>query len=1362
VVGSQAPRRSLRRSVALFIALAGGIIPATVVTVTHPKTALATSAYETDVTSDTPWVYYRMGEGSGTTLNDSSGHGVNGSYSSSGVSYGLTGPITNDSETAAEFDGSSGYASVPADSYLNPTSQITLEAWAYPTSNTGHEMMLINKEPSSWAAPYYQYSLSLYDNSGVGEPDEVDFRADIGGANTNLWIINTGWQYNAWNHIVGTYDGSNMRLYVNGTLVGRMAETGSITTYTTPLDIGMNNTPSPSIQPFDGYIGDVAVYSTALSSTDVAKHYRDSESEASAESTSGRYALTIIQDTPAGFWRLGEASGLYAHDATLNADTGAYSQAGVTYNDTGQLASEGNGAVGLDGANMDGVSIPDASVLDPTSDITLEAWAYPTANTGHEMMLISKGYTTHSSAPYWQYSLSLTDNAGASEPDGADFRADIGGTNHDLWAANTGWSYNAWNYIVGTYDGSNMNLYVNGKNVATTAESGSITTYETPVGLGVDDTPEGDPYKLPFDGRLADVAIYGSPLAQSQITTHYLASGNTLPPTSPLDIANITGPGRFCLPCFIHSVVVGFASLFPINTETGNFYHTFTDISIPGRSYPLAIARTYNSQNASTNGPFGYGWTYNYGISLAVTGTSPNQVATITQEDGSQVSFDQPASGNTWTPADSWMLATLTYNSGSSTWTFVRQASDTYTFNSSGQLTKMEDLNGYTTSLSYTSGDLTTITDPASRTLTLGWTGSHITSLTDSNVSGNTRTVSYSYDGSGNLQEVTDVNGGDTDFAYDGSHRMTIMRAPNFHGNGSLGSGPSTCSSTPTSDAVNNHYDGSGRVDCQWDPEGNKTTFSYSGSPFTASGGTTIVTDPAGNETEDGYQWGVRTFETKGYGSAVAATTYYTYDPTTLGLIATMDPDGNVTTYTVDSSGNPLTITDPLGRVTTTTYNSLNEVLTSEDPNGVTTTYTYDGNGNLLTVSTPLTGTAATATNCKSPSTAVAMAQVTCYTYGNGTYPGDVTQMTDPDGNITYYHYDSNGYVDEVKDPASHVTGTVRNNDGWVTATYTPKAGCTWNSSPPTGCSSTYETQDSYVVPGSSPSVTDEFGQVGTVTDPLSHTTEYTYDADGNQTSVEDGNGNTTTYQYNADDQVCWVLPDGTSGNACGSPPTNGRVTDYNSDGTVADQKDGKGNAIVSYGYNALDQVTSVTDALSNVTDYTYDGDGNMLTKLDPVSGATCSGTQVGCTTYTYDVDSELKTVSYSDSSSEDVSSITYDSDGQRTGMTDGTGSSSWSYDSLHRLTSYTNGNGATVTYGYTYGGGPSYDLKAQVRSIAYPNSVGTVDQSWNADGTLASVEDWNSNTTTFSYDANDNETGQTSRARPTSPTRLATTPRIR
>ena len=51
---------------------------------------------------------------------------------------------------------------------------------------------------------------------------------------------------------------------------------------------------------------------------------------------------------------------------------------------------------------------------------------------------------------------------------------------------------------------------------------------------------------------------------------------------------------------------------------------------------------------------------------------------------------------------------------------------------------------------------------------------------------------------------------------------------------------------------------------------------------LTASSATTTVTDPKGNVILDGYQFGLLTSMTRGYGTTQAATTQYRYDPNTL------------------------------------------------------------------------------------------------------------------------------------------------------------------------------------------------------------------------------------------------------------------------------------------------------------------------------------------------------------------------------------------------------------------------------------------------------------------------------------------------
>ncbi len=1235
----------------------------------------ASSGYGGTIVADSPLAYYQMSETSGSAMADTSGNCHIGAYGAS-ASHVAGAPVgdSGDAVSGSAVPALSSVDYAPVGAHAR-----TLEAWG---KSTASSFDLVSYGADTVANDFdfrvYNHSeLEVYTGSGGGVVVQAVTNFDDGN----------------WHHFAVTYDGATKFTFFAD---GQEIQQSSVSTLNTLAvgGLGIGNNSGTGTSSTD----EVAIYNSALTPVRISAHWRASVGVACPSPPSGGYGAAVYADSPTRYYPFPETSGQVTEDYSGNCGPGAFVYgttrgAGASLTDSNQsITGDGSKPLAVSSSN----GLPHGS-----SAWTTEAWIKTTDTT--PLPIFTWGTdVTGGMVNFRTYSSSLevyTGNGGGKVFPGATL---TDGT---------------WHQVAVTYDGNlTMKAYLDGAvfDTETLGSALNVTDQGAAFGIGWNSPTSG------FNGAVSDAAVYPAALSATRLLAHFLSSGHTLILNGgAVTYAQALAMFNGCLPCLENYYIHGSAGD-PVNTASGNFTEAATDISIPGRSYPLAINRTYNSYNASVNGPFGYGWTFNYNMSLAVSGTSPNQVATISQENGSQATFNQPASGSSWPASAPRFIATLSYNSGTSTWTFVRQGRDTYTFNSSGQLTSETDRNGYTTTLSYTSGNLTTITDPASRTLTLGWTGGDITSLTDSNVSGNTRTVTYGYTG-GTLTSVTDVNGGVTDFAYDGSHRMTLMRAPNFHGDGALGAGPSTCASTPTSHTVNNHYDGSGRVDCQWDAKGQKTTLGYSGDPESAGGGTTVVTDPSGNAVEDGYEYGLRTFEIRGYGTSAAATTSYTYDPTTTALTATMDPNGNVTTYTVDGSGNFLTVTDPLGHVTTNTYNGFNEILTSQDGNGKTTTNTYDGNGNLTSTSRPVTGTSCTC-------------QVITYDHTDSSHPGDVTDVVDGDGKTTYFGFDGNGNRVETKDPLGNVSGSVFNADGWLTSTYSPKAGCTWGSTPPTGCSSTYQTQYSYADP--STSVINEFGDVRTVTDPLGHVTTYTYDADRNTTAVKDGNGNTTTNAYDAANELCWTLPGGTSANTCASPPTNARVTDYNSNGTVSDQKDGKGNSILAYGYDTLSRVTSTTDALSNVTTYVLDGAGNVLNKIDP--GGSCTGTVTKCTTYTYDADNELKTVSYSDSSSENVSSTTYDGVGQRTAMTDGTGSSSWSFDNLHRLTSYTNGNSASAAY--------TYNLRNQPLTVVYPGS-NTATYTYDNDGRMASLKDWlSTSTSTFGYDVNSNLTTDTLR----------------
>ncbi len=763
----------------------------------------------------------------------------------------------------------------------------------------------------------------------------------------------------------------------------------------------------------------------------------------------------------------------------------------------------------------------------------------------------------------------------------------------------------------------------------------------------------------------------------------------------------------------------------PVNSASGYFGDSYTDLSIPGRGMALHFTRTYasgradpNGPNAqlAANGPFGYGWTDSY--DLSATTNSSNGGVTINQEDGSQVTFTD--SSGAYTPSAPRFLATLT-KSGS-TYVYSRQGKEFFTFDvSSGHLLSEQTLSGrlanppYATALAYnSSGQLSTITDPAGRTFTLGWTGGHITSLTDS--AG--REVSYGYDSSGDLIDVYGVgttrtpsllNNDHTVYTYNtATHLLTSVRQPDFYGD----------TTTSPSPVMSMTYDSSERVLTQTDQLGRTTKFSYgpSSSP-SLSAGQTLITRPSGSETLDTYTNGLLVSETRGYGSATPSTVSYTYDPVTLGVTSITDPNGHVQTFSYDSRGNRISASNALGMTTTYTYDALNDLTSSTSPLGVKTSTGYDQAGHIATATGTNNGTLQY--GLKTSTTVQQMDQsaeivdsnpgtlpsrTSQYYYDSAAYPGDLTRSVDADNYTIIDGYDAEGDLTSITDAASDKTEYGYNTaTGQRTSKVSPNgvaAGTPVACTPPAvGCTTyTY----------------DAFGNLTGTTDANGHTTGATFDANGNEISITDANRHTTVYSYDAANEKTGVtLPDGSTV----------QHIDYTQDGLLADFVDGT-NAKTVYGYDAQDRRSSVTDPDNRKTTYGYDAAGNV-TKVTSPSNA--------ITTYAYDKADEPTGVSYSDGKTA-ATSIVYGPDGHRVSMSDGTGTTTWSYDAFGEIVSETDGAGATIGYGY--------DADGNQTSIIYPAGAGqTVTQTFDKANRLSSVEDWNKSTTSFKYDNDGNLT---------------------
>ena len=139
-------------------------------------------------------------------------------------------------------------------------------------------------------------------------------------------------------HLVATYDGTNLTLYINGASQGSAACTPNITTETSVVlgndylsDTGLN-----------GYLQGVAYYNTVLSASRVNAHYM-------AGLTNSLYATTVGADLPLRYYRLDESSGTTAHDLGSQAQNGTLN-GGITLSQPSLLMTDSDTSMLFDGS----------------------------------------------------------------------------------------------------------------------------------------------------------------------------------------------------------------------------------------------------------------------------------------------------------------------------------------------------------------------------------------------------------------------------------------------------------------------------------------------------------------------------------------------------------------------------------------------------------------------------------------------------------------------------------------------------------------------------------------------------------------------------------------------------------------------------------------------------------------------------------------------------------------------------------------------------------------------------------------------------------------------------------------------------
>jgi RHS repeat-associated protein len=510
-------------------------------------------------------------------------------------------------------------------------------------------------------------------------------------------------------------------------------------------------------------------------------------------------------------------------------------------------------------------------------------------------------------------------------------------------------------------------------------------------------------------------------------------------------------------------------------------------------------------------------------------------------------------------------------------------------------------------------------------------------------------------------------------------------------------------------------------------------------------------------------------------------------------LSSLQDKNGNAITYNYTGT-NLTSITDTQGRVTTVSYDSNGYIKQLTDSSSRTYKYSTNGStGNLTSYTDPA-------------------GKITSYTY-NSNY--DLTKIVDPLGNIVVIGYNSSSEVTSVK--------YVTNNTTLAGLTYS----FAYNSGNTVITDPSSHTTTYYIAPTSTALESPRQVEVTKVLDGVGHQVDKTYSPNSNVATIGDGT-NMASLSYSTDgndnlDQI--AAPPSASGQTGASstlgylasglpyyassatdPSGNCTATGYDSSGNLTSVRSGltspcdnatTGGSVATSTYQGETGVNcgpsgaatkagslcSTTDGNGHTTTYTYDTEGN-LTKITPPSpqGATTitidsqsrvtevvegNGLQ---TNYFYDALNRTTEITYNgDTGCTSTSTCTtpvYDADGNRTSITDNSGTTSYVYDTLNRLTdqfdiahddacgtnpgihltydaasnlsTYCNANG-TTTYGY--------DAANEVTSLAEPGGscTGTVSLcttfAYNSDGDRTTTTFPGSATLTSGFDNAGNET---------------------
>jgi hypothetical protein len=444
---------------------------------------------------------WHLDEDVGVIATDSSDNGnvgtlLNGAFFTTPAKFG---------EHAVSFDGTDDFVRILKFNYLVlEPEQLTVELWVK-SAAPGSYAYLVAKGSQGCSAPSYTFNK-------VGGGGGLFFDVWNGSVLFRSPETPPSVFDGNWHHVAGTFDGTYVRIYMDGVQVG----TGTSVTGTpgfaikydlpTTTDLLFGNYDAGGTCPsynfhYSGLLDEVRIWSRALEANEV---------------------LASAQAGLRGLWHFNESP---TPPPTTTADSSGYDNTGTLQGNAtfaaGVAGVNGNfgNALTLDGTG-DFVTVPNSSALNPSGAITVEAWVN-VAEIGFYPAIVSKGNVGNYAESYALF----------VDPSGfLGFLVNTDGTSlgRGIVITSPAITPSTWVHVAGTYDGAKVKTYLNG--VLSTVvvlgsedHTGTIHQLTDPVLIGkADRTSTPSPYPDSFfKGKIDEAHIWARALSAAEIAFIY-------------------------------------------------------------------------------------------------------------------------------------------------------------------------------------------------------------------------------------------------------------------------------------------------------------------------------------------------------------------------------------------------------------------------------------------------------------------------------------------------------------------------------------------------------------------------------------------------------------------------------------------------------------------------------------------------------------------------------------------------------------------------------------------------------------------------------------------------------------------------